>query len=204
MDTIQAHWQAAYDAGPEEASWFEAVPEASLKMIARTGLTPGRAIDVGGGASRLAGHLSAKGWDVTVLDISRAALDLAKTRLGAAAAEITWAAADITRWRATETFDLWHDRAVFHFLTVPEDRMAYAHALRAALRSGGAAVISTFAEDGPERCSGLPVVRYTPQALADALGPGLLLETSDRHVHVTPAGREQRFQISLLRRVSET
>ncbi|SMX36655.1 class I SAM-dependent methyltransferase [Maliponia aquimaris] len=203
MTDRQDHWQAAYAGGEAGVSWFEAEPEVSLAMIVRAGLAPGRAIDVGGGASRLAGHLRGLGWDVTVLDISQAALEIAQARLGEGAAQIAWVAADITRWRAALPFDLWHDRAVFHFLTAPEDRVAYAAALRTGLRIGGAAVIATFAEDGPERCSGLPVVRYAPEALAAELGQGLRLEAAQRHVHVTPSGREQAFQISLLRRVDD-
>ncbi|WP_417205070.1 class I SAM-dependent methyltransferase [Antarctobacter sp.] len=198
----RAHWNAAYCAG-DRVSWFEAAPEASLRMIARAGLVPGRAIDVGGGTSALAGRLRGMGWEVTVLDISTTALDLAQERLGAGASQIAWVAGDITRWRAAVPFDLWHDRAVFHFLTTPEDRLAYANGLRAGLRPGGAAVIATFAEDGPERCSGLPVRRYAPEDLLSALGAGLRLEASERFVHVTPGGGEQRFQISLLRREKE-
>ncbi|WP_323770107.1 class I SAM-dependent methyltransferase [Antarctobacter sp.] len=196
------HWNTAYSAG-DNVSWFEAAPEASLRMIGRAGLSPGRAIDVGGGASALARCLRGMGWDVTVLDISSAALELAQERLGAAASQIAWVAEDITRWRASVPFDLWHDRAVFHFLTTPEDRLAYANGLRAGLRPGGAAVIATFAEDGPERCSGLPVMRYAPEDLLAALGAGLRLEASERFVHVTPGGGKQRFQISLLRRDHE-
>ena len=197
----KAHWDAAYAEGVEGKSWHEAVPGASLRMIELSGLVPGRAIDVGGGASSLAGHLRGLGWDVTVLDISAAALDLARAALGTGAAQITWVAEDITRWRASVPFDLWLDRAVFHFLTDLEDRLAYARALRDGLRPGGAAVIATFAEGGPERCSGLPVRCYSPEGLLAALGQGLRLEGTERVRHVTPSGQEQEFQVSLLRRL---
>jgi SAM-dependent methyltransferase len=162
-------------------------------------------VDVGGGASDLAARLTAHGLGpVTVLDFSDRALDLARQRAGDAAARIARVRGDITRWVPPHPFALWHDRAVFHFLTDPHDRAAYVATLASALRPGGHAVISTFAEDGPDRCSGLPVLRYAPEALAatlEALAPGLLRPVAaTRHLHRTPTGVGQRFQTSIFRR----
>lgn len=194
------HWDAAYGRdGP--LSWSEAEAAQSLSMIARAGLEPGQAVvDVGGGASPLAGDLLARGLGpVTVLDLSQVALDTARARLGDTAAQVSWICGDVTEWQpAPESFALWHDRAAFHFLTDAAGQAAYAAVLHRALRPGGAAVIASFAPDGPERCSGLPVKRWSPEALAKALD--LHLTASDRFVHVTPGGVAQRFQISLLRK----
>lgn len=195
----QAHWERVYANKPEdELSWYEARPHASLTMIARTGVgREARILDVGGGASRLVDALLDEGFRrISVLDIAEAALAVAKQRLGDRGASITWIAADATEWVPEDTYDVWHDRAAFHFLTQPEQRDGYRKALRAALRPGGHAILGTFAPDGPERCSGLPIVRYEPEALAAELGPGFRLVESHHEEHVTPAGRVQRFQFS--------
>jgi SAM-dependent methyltransferase len=206
MDDRRAHWNAAYrNRRPDEVSWFDAGASESFGRVTAL-LRPGDpVIDVGGGASDLAGRLVQGGWGpVSVLDISETALAEARARLGPAAAEIDWIAADVTRWTPARTWALWHDRAVFHFLTAPEDRAAYAAALATALRPGGHAVISSFAANGPDRCSGLPVVRYAPDDLAAtlaSLAPGLLVPVSaSRHLHRTPGGAGQRFQTSVFRR----
>jgi 2-polyprenyl-3-methyl-5-hydroxy-6-metoxy-1,4-benzoquinol methylase len=202
----RAHWNAAYAArGPEAVSWFDRDASESLAMVAPL-LAPGDpVIDVGGGASDLAARLTERNLGpVTVLDLSERALGFARSRAGGTAARIAWSQGDVTRWTPTHPFTLWHDRAVFHFLTEPEDRAAYLATLAAALRPGGHAVLSTFAEDGPDRCSGLPVVRYAPEALAaaiEAIAPGLLRPVSSRrHLHRTPSGVGQRFQTSIFRR----
>ena len=131
------------------------------------------------------------------------ALDIAKARLGGAAARVDWIVADITQWRPSRHYDVWHDhRAVFHFLTEPADRAAYRDRLHAAVAPGGHAVIATFAPDGPERCSGLPVRRYDAETLAAEIGASFALVGQHRHVHVTPWGAPQPFQVSILRRVS--
>jgi ubiquinone/menaquinone biosynthesis C-methylase UbiE len=157
-----------------------------------------RIVDVGGGASRLAEALLDQGYrSITVVDVSAAALDTARARLGAGASRVTWVTCDVAGWVPDARFDVWHDRAVFHFMVTPEDRKAYREAMRKALKRSGHAIIGTFASDGPERCSGLPVQRYDPEALAAELGPDLRLAESIREEHLTP-GRAQRFQFSRL------
>ncbi|MBL8907832.1 MAG: class I SAM-dependent methyltransferase [Rhizobiales bacterium] len=197
------HWNAAYRAkGEAGVSWFEAMPEVSLALIEEFGHGPETAlIDIGGGASRLTDALIARGWtSLSVLDLSQAAIDAAKARLGDAAERVAWIVDDVTRWRPARNYDIWHDRAAFHFLTLAEDREAYAERLRAALAPGGHAIIATFASDGPERCSGLPVVRYAPAELAAAIGAPFVLVHSEHHIHTTPWGAAQAFQFSVLRR----
>lgn len=188
------HWQTVYRTKREdEVSWFQERPDPSLDLICRAGL--GGLVDIGGGASRLVDCLLEAGWrDLTVLDVADAALDRSRTRLGGKAAGVEWVAADVTKWRPDRTYDVWHDRAVFHFLTDPADREAYRAVLARALRSGGQAIVGTFAADGPERCSGLPVCRYDAAGLAAELGPSFRLEEALTHEHVTPAGKVQKFQ----------
>jgi SAM-dependent methyltransferase len=206
MPIPRDRWNAAYAArGPDAVSWFD--PDASESVVHLTPrLRPGAPVlDVGGGASDLAARLTeAVLGPVTVLDLSDTALDLARSRAGETASSIVWTQADVTRWTPPRGFALRHDRALFHFLTDPTDRAAYMRTLAAALRAGGHAVISTFAEDGPERGSGLPVRRYAPDALAatlEELAPGLLRPVaSSRHIHPTPGGAAQRFQTSIFRR----
>lgn len=199
----QAHWEAVYTTKAEqEVSWFQASPAPSLHAIARTGAKPSSAvIDIGGGASRLVDHLLGQGFvDVSVLDLSAAALDAAKARLGERAASVDWIAADVTDWEPPKAYDVWHDRAAFHFLTDANDRAAYVACLTRALKTGGHAIIATFALDGPERCSGLPVVRYDAASLAQTLGPAFRLIDTHRHEHATPWDFRQNFQFSLFRR----
>ena len=199
----QAHWQGVYTAkGEQEVSWFQARPELSLALIAAAGEPPRTSIvDVGGGASRLPDALLDAGCqDVTVLDISEAARATSRSRLGASANKVNWIAADVTTWEPSRRFDVWHDRAVLHFLTDAADRAAYVQRLYKALRSEGTAIIGTFALDGPEKCSGLPVVRYDATKLAETLGGSFTLVESRRHQHPTPWGTTQRFQFSVFRR----
>ena len=201
MDSKQ-HWDEVYALKAEDAvSWFQPRPELSLALIHAAGLGKTDAlIDVGGGASRLVDALLAEGFsDVTVLDIAAAALQKSRARVGRDGDRVHWIAADITRWTPERRYRLWHDRAVFHFLTAPEDRAAYRRVLEAALAPGGTAVIASFALDGPERCSGLPVQRYAPETLAAELGPAFRLKEFRREEHQTPAGKVQRFQYSLFR-----
>ena len=167
----QTHWEDRYDGTrPEELSWFEARPDLSLDLITdRVGPEAG-VIDIGGGASRLADCLLARGYvDVSVLDISTTALAKAQERMGGQAAQVAWIAADITAWTPPRRFDLWHDRAVFHFLTDAGGQRAYLAAMAEALRPGGHAIVMSFAEDGPESCSGLPVRRYAPEEMAETV-----------------------------------
>lgn len=199
----EAHWQGVYEKNaPDRVSWYQAEPRLSLALIARAGIRPdARVVDVGGGASVLVDRLIDRGFaDITVLDIAESALARSRARLGPRAERVRWVVADVTGWRPEGSFDLWHDRAVFHFLTEAADRARYVEALRAALAPGGHAIVATFALDGPERCSGLPVVRYGPESLLAELGPGFTLVASEREEHVTPAGRVQPFTYALFRR----
>ena len=200
------HWDTRYaGAVPEGLSWFEPSPDLSLSLIRDATGPEARVIDVGGGASRLPDVLLDAGYkDITVLDLSDQALAQSRARLGDRAGEVSWLVADITGWQPARRYDLWHDRAVFHFLTDAGDRSAYARALEAALVPGGTAILMSFADDGPEKCSGLPVQRYAPEALAqemDRLLPGMLeVQGSGRFAHHTPNGAEQRFQYVVFRR----
>ena len=201
----QAHWEGVYTKkGENEVSWFQESPAPSLQLIAQVGATPASAIiDIGGGASRLVDNLIEQGFeDVTVLDLSEAALEAAKARLGGRATQVHWIVADATVWEPLKAYDIWHDRAAFHFLIEDSDRAASVARLERALKVGGYAIIATFALDGPERCSGLPVVRYDPVSLGQTLGGAFQLVDTRRHAHATPWGSEQSFQFSVFRRRS--
>jgi SAM-dependent methyltransferase len=193
--TTRQHWERVYESkAPSEVSWFQEHASLSLTMIERTGMPLSAAIlDVGAGASTLVDDLLARGRsNVTVLDVSGIALSTARRRLGDRATEVVWLEGDVLEVPLPGV-DLWHDRAVFHFLTEPADRSAYVARLTGALRPGGRAIIATFAEDGPTRCSGLPVKRYSPDLLAAELGPAFRLVDSEREEHVTPFGTVQAF-----------
>lgn len=193
----QVHWQSVYETRSEnEVSWFQDRPEKTLELIARSGLAKdGWIIDVGGGASNLVDHLLERDYShIAVLDIAQTALARSRARLGPRAGDVEWIIADITQWRAPRLFDLWHDRAVFHFLTDPADRDAYAATMAAAVKPGGRAVVATFAADGPKKCSGLPVCRYSAERLATAFAPSFRLVEELREDHVTPGGAIQKFQ----------
>ena len=199
------HWARVYtEKAPSEVSWYQAEPEASLRALDRLGARPDSAlIDVGGGASNLIDALLERGWqDLTVLDIALSAIEAARNRLGPAADEVTWLVADITEWQPSRRYDVWHDRAVFHFLTEPEQREAYRRALSSGLAPDGLVIMATFAPDGPERCSGLPVQRYDPAALAKEFGSGFRLVESWRQEHVTPSGSSQAFTWCAFRRAA--
>jgi SAM-dependent methyltransferase len=194
------HWHDVYAAkSPDEVSWFEASPSSSLKAIDRLGPDRARSIvDVGGGASSLADALLDRGWrDITVLDIADTALAASQERLGPRAAAVNWLVADIRVWSPGRTFEIWHDRAVFHFLTDPGDRAGYKSALEAGTKSGSQVIIATFAVDGPEKCSGLPVQRYDAKSLAAELGPGFHSVEDWHETHMTPWGAPQAFQWAL-------
>ena len=203
MTGRQAHWENVYATKDERAvSWFQKNPDISIDLIRAIGVqTTASIIDIGGGASRLVDALLDRGFKaVTVLDLSQKALATSKVRLGARAARVQWIVSDITTWEPSYTYDVWHDRAALHFLTDPGDRAAYVERVLRAVRPGGHVIIGTFAPDGPERCSGLPVVRHDAATLGELLGPSFELIESRRHDHQTPAGATQRFQFSRYRR----
>lgn len=200
----QDHWQGVYGTKAEtELSWFQDRPETSIRLIEAAGFgRAARVIDVGGGASRLVDALLDLGFTrITVLDIAEAALAKARSRLGERAAAVQWLVADITGWTAPARYDVWHDRAVFHFLTDADDRAAYAAAMAAAVPAGGQAIVATFASDGPERCSGLPVCRYDADGLAVQFAPQFRLVDALTEDHLTPAGKMQKFQYCRMERV---
>jgi trans-aconitate methyltransferase len=190
------HWNEVYQTKASGAvSWFQAAPQSSLAALNQLEVaSTGSLIDVGGGTSTLVDTLLNRGWsDLTVLDISQAAIDAARSRLGSDAERVRWEVVDIMDWKPSRSFDVWHDRAVFHFLMEEHQRQAYRRALEAALAPYGFLVIATFAPDGPQRCSGLPVRRYDEAALAKEFGPNFRLLCHWREAHRTPAGRMQNF-----------
>jgi SAM-dependent methyltransferase len=195
------HWEAVYKSKQDaEVSWTEVDPRLSLSLIAEV-CASGRVIDVGGGTSLLAEKLLDRGYSVAVLDISAAAVARAQTRLGSRAEMIDWIVADVTVDPELGRFDVWHDRAVFHFLTERSDRARYVELLSRTVRTSGHAVIATFAPDGPEKCSGLPVARYDGASLAAELGAGFDLVKVVPAIHHTPWGQPQSFQYSLFKRI---
>ena len=194
----KAHWEQIYGSKQDrEISWFEPLPRVSLDFLLAGVLPKGAHIlDVGGGSSRLAEALLEQGYNITVLDIAEAALQRSRNILKRHTEHVRWIAADIIHWQADTLYDAWHDRAVFHFLTSEQDRAAYRAALTSAIVPGGTVVLATFAPNGPERCSGLPVQRYSPETLAAELGDAFELQQSRLHDHTTPAGVLQHFQYS--------
>lgn len=203
MET-QNHWEDVYKAKtPTQVSWFQEHSRLSLQFIQRTGVgKTGRIIDVGGGASTLVDDLLAGGFkQVTILDISDTALQAARRRLGRRASDVNWLQADIAQASLPDQFyDVWHDRAVFHFLTRLEDRQRYVEAVRHSVKPGGHVIVATFAPDGPLRCSGLDVVRYSPIGLHGEFGNDFELVDSARETHTTPMGTEQKFIYCYCRR----
>lgn len=199
----RSHWDHVYRTkGPDHVSWFQAEARLSRALIER--VAPDRdtrILDVGAGASTLVDGLLQAGYrHVTALDLSPTALSLAQQRLGDAAATVTWLTGDVLALPfAAGAFDVWHDRAVFHFLTHPADRASYVAQVRRTVAPGGYVLVATFAEDGPSRCSGLEVARYSPTALHGEFGADFHLLASEREVHTTPAGVEQAFTYCLCR-----
>jgi SAM-dependent methyltransferase len=197
----QAHWDHVYESKPEnELSWFQERPSISLDLIHAAGAQPSAAIiDIGGGESRLADALLDEGFDaLTVLDLSEKALAAGKARLGPRSAKVAWIAADVTAWSHPKLMTC----GTTARLTGAGDRRAYAERVARAVRPGGDIIIGTFAPDGPERCSGLPVMRYDAASLGAVLGDKFALVETRRDDHVTPAGVTQRFQFSLFRRAA--
>jgi hypothetical protein len=205
MADARQHWDTVYTTkGERDVSWFEAFPTTSLQMLEAAGVTPESCVlDVGGGDSRLVDTLAARGLTcLAVLDVSTTALERARLRLGPLATTVTWLHTDVVSDWSLKPMDVWHDRAAFHFLTTPEDRASYGTHLRQTLKAGGTAIIATFAPDGPDHCSGLSVVRYSPESLLKELGQDFELIESRPHMHHTPWGRTQSFQYSRLLRVT--
>lgn len=189
------HWEATYKSGdPSTLSWFEDEPAMSLDLFADLRVLPATpVVDVGGGTSHLVDRLIESGFtDVTVLDISTAALEVVRERIDNDP-RVYLLNEDVLSWRPTRPYGVWHDRALFHFLTSTTERDRYVSTLRSALRDGGAVVIGAFAEDGPESCSGLPTARFSPEELLRALGPGLAPRRARRELHRTPASAVQPF-----------
>ena len=195
--SARSHWESIYERrSPDQVSWYRPHLERSLDFIQGAGLAPDAAIiDVGGGPSTLVDDLLARGYtNVTVLDISASAIDTAKTRLGEKAAMVRWLVADVTELDlGANSYDFWHDRAVFHFLREQADRRRYVAAVRRAVKPGGHVLVATFGPEGPERCSDLEVVRYDADRLHGEFGHEFRKVGSATELHRTPRGTEQQF-----------
>ncbi|MBU1215695.1 MAG: class I SAM-dependent methyltransferase [Gammaproteobacteria bacterium] len=198
------HWEEVYTTkSTDSVSWFQPHASLSLDLIKATGAAKDAGIiDVGGGASTLVDDLLANGYsDLTVLDLSAHAMEAARQRLGKQEALVRWIEADITEVDLpSKRYDIWHDRAVFHFLTTPEQREAYVQTVFRSVKPGGHVIVATFAEDGPEQCSGLPVMRYRPEELHDQFGEAFTLLKHTKEAHHTPAGKVQQFVYCYCRR----
>jgi len=202
-DGREQHWNSVYeDKGTTEVSWYQRTPEMSLAIIEPLAVAKDAAIiDIGGGASTLAASLLDQGFtDLTVLDVSARALELAQDRLGPDARRVCWLREDVLSWTPGQAYALWHDRALFHFLVDPASRQRYVETLLTGLARGGLLIIGTFALDGPDQCSGLPVARYDAARLGAALGKGFLLLDERREEHHTPIGAVQPFTWTTFRR----
>jgi len=198
----KSHWEAIYGKKrPEEVSWYQPEATLSLELIRAVASLESAIVDVGGGASTLVDGLLRAGYrQLTILDLSVSALSAAQRRLGASASLVSWREGDVlTTDLGVAPIDVWHDRAVFHFLTDVTDRERYIAQVRRAVRVGGHVLVATFAEDGPSRCSGLEVARYSPQGLHGAFGSDFRLIASRREEHLTPRGARQAFTYCLCR-----
>lgn len=193
---ISSHWEKVYQTNhPRAVSWFQQEPAISMQLIQNSSVKmTDPIIDVGGGASTLVDCLESRGYaNLAVLDISSAAIELSRERLGAASSRITWHTADITTFEPPNTYCLWHDRAVFHFLTKRSERRKYVEVLERSVPSNGHVIIATFSVGGPEKCSGLKIVQYDAPKLLAALGDDFQLIEEVGEIHLTPQGREQKF-----------
>jgi 2-polyprenyl-3-methyl-5-hydroxy-6-metoxy-1,4-benzoquinol methylase len=200
------HWEKVYATkAPTQVSWFQEHAALSLKLIRETGVPSSASIiDVGGGASTLVDDLLEAGYEnIAVLDLSAAALAAAKARLGTRAARVKWLEANVLETRLPRhAYDVWHDRAVFHFLTSDKERRGYVAAVLHAVKPGGFVIVATFAEDGPTKCSGLPVARYSASELHAQFGEPFELLGHERESHHTPGGHEQKFVYCFCRKVA--
>ena len=201
-DLAREHWDDVYTTkGTVAVGWYQARPVTSLRLLEAFGDPAGNVIDVGAGASTLVDELLAQGWtDITVLDVSSEALEIVRARLARRGLAATAVACDLLTWEPQRTYDVWHDRAVLHFLTETEDRARYVATAAQAVRSGGHLVIGAFAEDGPTQCSGLTTTRYSPKELASLFSHDFELVHSEREEHHTPGGTAQSFTWAVLRR----
>ncbi len=202
MFNRKAHWENVYETkSPLEVSWYQKTPALSLELIDNANLKKDASIiDVGGGTSVLVDNLYNQGYtNLAVLDISKKALEHAQQRLGNAAQQIHWYEADITEFDSPQTFDLWHDRAVFHFLIQAADRQSYIKNLKAALKPNGHLIVAAFAIGGSEKCSGLDIVQYDANKLLNELGKSFELLEQHSELHLTPAHKEQAFSFFHLR-----
>jgi SAM-dependent methyltransferase len=197
--TRRHHWEAVYgDKTSTDVSWFQPRPERSLQLVEQTAVGRDDAIiDVGGGASTLVDHLLDDGFtDITVLDVAGKALEQSQERLGVRASQVEWVVSDVTTFRPSRTWQLWHDRAALHFLVDEQDRARYVDVLKRALQPGGHAVLATFGPEGPLKCSGLEIRRYSIDLVEELLGPGFELQSQVIENHVTPMGSNQQFLYS--------
>lgn len=199
------HWEKVYSTkAADDVSWFQPHADMSMRLIHDGGLSKGAAIiDVGGGASTLVDDLLNEGYgNITVLDLSGAALETSRSRLGPLADGVQWMEADITHAEfEPHSLDLWHDRAVFHFLTSEADRAAYVHQVLRGLKPGGHVIMATFGANGPMQCSGLPVMRYAPDELHAEFGEAFTMLAHEEEVHHTPFGTDQQFIYCLCRKL---
>lgn len=204
MDRTQ-HWENVYQTkSSTEVSWYEPDPKQSLDLILQVaGDSRGRVLDFGGGQSFLVDRLLDAGFEhVAVLDISQTAIEATKARLGERASQVEWIVADITQREKLGEFDVWHDRAVFHFITDPDDRRHYVELLRRSLPIGGHFVVGTFAKGGPEKCSGLTICQYDAATMQAELGPSFEALECSEYLHTTPTGKPQQFFFGVYKRIA--
>jgi len=202
---VTAHWDRVYSSKrPDQVSWYQGRPDTSLRLLVEAVHPAAAVIDVGAGASTLADELLDRGFtDVTVLDVSAAALECTQTRLAGRQPTAAVIIADLLAWQPERQYDAWHDRAVFHFLVEPSDRHRYVSTALRTVRSGGHLVLGAFAEDGPTQCSGLPTARYDTEELAAQFSAGFELVHAERDEHQTPGGVTQSFTWVVLTRKSD-
>lgn len=203
MEDAAGHWNSVFETkASDEVSWFQAEPTTSVRLLERWASPAGSVIDIGAGASTLLDALLDAGWhDVTVLDVSEAALTKVRNRLDDRAQDVNFVTTDVRSWQPDRTYDAWHDRAVFHFLVETADRDRYVAKAAAAVTPGGVVVLATFAADGPTECSGLPTSRYDTEGLVRTFGGAFALEHAEREEHTTPFGTIQPFSWVVLRRL---
>ncbi len=200
------HWEQAHGAQPAtQVGWYAPHLDRSIAMIRGATHPAAEILDVGGGTSTLVDDLLALGYaKMSVLDISSTALTVARERLGAAAGAVKWIVGDVTSVRLVrDAYEVWHDRAVFHFLTAPADRRAYVELATGSVKVGGHLIMACFSLDGPPRCSGLDVVRYSAESMSRELGPGFSLRREAEELHRTPRGAEQKYIYCMFERVGD-